>query len=256
MLKKLFISIFILCTYAQTKELKLGAGLSFISIPEYIGSSLQEQYILPYPYIYYESEYFTIEKNKLFNHLYNSPNFVIDLSFSGTLPVKSDSRSLRYNMEQLDPTLEVGPNFIYKLFNFNDESYLSIELPIHSVFSVSFSDQSNEGFITNPNLYLEYYFNKKTKLELSTGPTFATKEYYNYFYEVKAKDVTSRRVEYHPSSGYGGWKNTIGLSVGKNNIWYGAFIRHYNLTNVKFTDSPLVNKNSSLFYGAAISYVF
>ncbi len=260
MLKILFVVLAILLNQLQAKQtnqLKLGAGFSFISVPEYIGSSRQKQYIFPYPYIYYDSENLTIEKNMIFNHLYQSKDFDIDLSFSGTLPVKSDSNSLRYNMEQLDPTLEIGPNFIYKLFHFTDnQSYISMELPIRSVWSVDFPNMHQKGYITNPNLYLNYYFDNYIQLELSTGPTFATKKYHNYFYEVTLKDVTVNRTEYHSKDGYGGWKNTIGLTYSQDNIWYGAFVRYYNLNNAEFIDSPLVNQNDALFYGMAVSYIF
>lgn len=260
MFKKILFIAVVLINYSEAKEsnhLNIGAGLSFISVPEYIGSSLQKQYILPYPYIYYDSEDFTIEKNMLFRHLYHSKNVLIDLSFSGTLPVKSDSESLRFNMEELDPTIEIGPNFIYKLFYFDDEkSYISIELPVRSVWSIDFTNIHQEGYISNPNIYSKYYINKDTQLELSTGPTFASKEYHNYFYEVTLKDKTVNRSEYHSKSGYGGWKTSIGITHEKNNIWYGAFVRYYNLNNAVFLDSPLVSNNSALFYGVAISYIF
>ena len=260
MFKIIFLTFIFLISQLQAKEpteLKLGVGLSLISMPGYIGSSVQKQYIFPYPYIHYESEYLTVEKNMLFNHLYHANNFDIDLSLSGTLSVKNDSNSPRYNMKQLDPTLEVGPNFIYKLFNFKDKkSYLSIELPVRAVVSIDFPDIHHEGYITNPNLYLKYYTAKDIQLELSTGPTFATKDYYNYFYEVTAKDVTAHRQEYHSIGGFGGWKSTSGLSYQNNNIWYGAFVRYYNLNNAKFIDSPLVNQHSAVFYGTAISYIF
>ncbi len=258
-LRILFITLVIFTNQLQAKqsrELKLGGGLGFISVPEYIGSSSQRQYTLPYPYIYYKSDDITIEKNMLFGHLYNKKDFLINLSISGTLPVKSDFSSLRYNMKQLDPTLEVGPNFIYKLVNFNEKSFLSIQLPLRAVWSIDFPTIQDEGFVTNPNLHLKHYLGKTFKIELSTGPTYATKEYYNYFYEVKTEDVTANRTEYHSKTGYGGWKSTVGLSCEKNKIWYGAFVRYYDLKNTTFVDSPLVEENHALFYGMAMSYIF
>jgi len=260
MLKIIFLILVVSINLLQAKEankLKFGTGLSFISVPEYIGSSSQKQYILPYPYVYYKSDDLTIENNELFSHIYNKKDFFIDISLSGTLPVKNDSSSLRYNMKQLDPTLEIGPNFIYNLLYFNNEtSYLSIKLPIRVIFSINFPNINHKGYITNPNLYLKYYFYKSVKIEISTGPTYATKEYHNYFYQVMPSDATIDRVRYNSKNGFGGWKTTTGFSYEKDNMRYGAFIKYYNLKNAVFLDSPLVNTNNSLFYGMFISYIF
>jgi outer membrane scaffolding protein for murein synthesis (MipA/OmpV family) len=260
MLKILLITLVIFIYQLEAKnnsELKLGAGFSFISVPEYIGSSSQKQYIVPYPYIYYKNNDITFEKNILFGHIYRKNDFSIDLSMSGTLPVKSDYSSLRYGMAQLDPTLEIGSNFIYKLFNFtNTHNYISIKLPIRTVFSLKLLNTHQQGYITNPNLYFQYYINQFIKLELSTGATYGTKKYHNYFYEVNSEDTTINRIEYHTKSGFGGWKTTAGLSYEKDNIWYGTFIRYYDLQNTIFLNSPLVDTNHSLFYGIALSYIF
>lgn len=252
------ITIFLNQLFAEeSNKLKLGVGLSSLWVPEYIGSSVQKQYILPYPYIYYASEKLTVEKNMLFGHLYNSKDFDIDLSFSGTLPVRSDSHSLRYGMQQLDPTIEIGPNFIYTLYNFEDNySYLSVELPIRSVWSVDFPNMHHIGYITNPNMNLNYYFQTHLQLEVNTGPTFATKDYHNYFYKVSSFDITSKRPEYNGAGGYSGWKSSVGVSYEKGNVWYGAFVKYYNLSNAIFMDSPLVEQNNAIFYGVAISYIF
>jgi len=256
---KIFTVLIVFCNLLFAKEissLRVGAGMSFVSLPEYIGSAEQKNYIFPYPYVYYNSENFTLEENTLFRHLYHSENFVVDLSFSGTLPVESDKDSLRYGMKKLDPTLEIGPNFIYKLVYFNETSYLSLELPIRTVFSIDFPKMKSQGYLTNPNLYIKYFIQQNLKIELSTGPTFANKKYYNYFYEVKQNDVTVKRKKYQSKSGYGGWKSTIGISQENDKIWYGGFMRYYDLTNAKYIDSSLVNDSKALFFGVAISYIF
>ncbi len=242
----------------ENTNLNLGGGIAYISLPEYIGSSGQKNYLVPYPYIYYTSKNLTIEKNTIFNHLYRSANFEIDISLSGTLPVKDSIHSLRTGMKQLDPTLEIGPNFIYKLIHFEDKKgYLSFEMPIRIILSTDFSDLNHQGYVTNPNLYIKYYLQHTSQIEFSSGPSYNTRKYNNYFYEVTSNDMTEKREEYHSKGGYGGWKTTLGLSsTAFENIWLGAFIRYYNLNHAVFTDSPLVSKENALFYGLAFSYIF
>ncbi len=259
MIKLWFILFVVYCIGLQAEDnttKKLGIGISFISLPEYIGSSVQKNLFFPYPYIYYDSDNLTIEKNKVFGHLYSN-DFNIDLSLSGTMPVKNDDNSLRYEMKQLDPTLETGIKFIYKMVYFkNTNSYISIELPIRTVWSVDISNTNNIGYITDPNLHINYYFTNLLQLQLTFGPVFATKKYYNYFYEVTSKDTTPTREKYSSQSGYGGWRNTIGIAYEEKSFWYGAFIKYYNLKDSKFENSPLVDKSSAVFYGLAISYIF
>jgi outer membrane scaffolding protein for murein synthesis (MipA/OmpV family) len=230
-----------------------GIGMSYINIPEYIGAKNTTQYVLPYPYIYYSSKKITIEKNSLFKHIYNSKKFKIDMSFSGTVPVKSTIDSLRYGMEDLDLTLEAGPNFIYKYIRIKNIN-IDFNLPIRGAFAIGNSIDTI-GYLYNPNISFRYY-KYQLEFEAQIGVSYANKDYYNYFYEVTQKDRTSNREIYSSKSGFGGYKSSIGFSYLTKHMFYGGFIRYYDLKNAVFKDSSLVNSNHATFVAFKIGYIF
>jgi outer membrane protein len=252
----LICAILLLNVEAKEKSvLKIGSGVSFISIPEYIGSSNQKSFLLPYPYIYYKNKNTTIEKNKIFKHLYKKNNVKIDISISGTIPVESRINSLRYGMNNLDPTIEVGPNFIFGVLK-NNSSFVNIEFPLRTIWSVNLSNINSLGYNFSPNIYIKYFLNTYFELNIRSGFTFASKKYNNYFYEVKDKYMTQNRDKYQSYSGYTGYKNTFSLLYRNKNILVSSFARYYDLKEVVFKNSPLVSSSYSLFYGMAISYIF
>jgi len=259
-LYKIFFFLFLSLISIEAKEKTVqavGMGISYISLPEYIGSSNQQQFLLPYPYIYYKSEKLTIKKNKISNHLYKKANQAIDISFSGTVPVKCDKDSLRYGMIDLDPTFEVGPNFIHKLYKFEDKkSYINIEFPVRTVWAVNLKHIRSIGYNFSPNIYLKYFYSDNLTMSFSSGPTFATSKYNDYFYAVNNESVNNSREEFNSSGGYTGLKNSIVFSYEKDKLIMSSFLRYYDLENVKFENSPLVSKKNAFFYGMFLSYVF
>jgi len=251
---KLLILFICLNTFIIASNLTKGIGVASINIPEYIGSSNSKVLVVPFPYIDYKSKTLNIKKNRLFNNLFLSNLMKIELSLSGTIPVKSDISSLRYNMEDLDPTLEIGPNFIFNLLEQNNY-LLTFELPLRSIFSVNSKKIDYIGLNLTPKVVFEYEYNYLT-IFLSTGPTFSNKKYNNYFYEVKSYDSTLIRPMYNSSGGYSGWKSSIGISITKNEFYYGAYVRYYNLSNAKFENSPLVDTKKAIFAGLSCAYIF
>jgi len=255
-MKKLIFSLLFIITILNGKDdyrLDYGIGVAYINIPEYIGAKNTIQYVLPYPYIYYSSKKLTIEKNSLFKHIYNSKKFKIDMSFSGTVPVKSDSDSLRYGMDDLDLTLEAGPNFIYKYLRYDNVS-IDLNLPIRAAFSVG--DSINYiGYLYNPNISLRYYIND-LEIEAQAGVVYADDNYYSYFYDVDTNDVTNTRYQYSSKSGFGGYKTSIGFSYIQKDMFYGGFIRYYDLSDAVFKDSSLVDSNHATFVAFKIGYIF
>jgi len=255
MIKQLLVLLLIFSTLNSKENYTLdyGIGIAYINIPQYIGAKNTLQYTLPYPYLYYSSKKVTIEKNRLFKHIYNSKRIKIDMSFSGTVPVKSDEESLRYGMKDLDLTLEAGPNFIYKYIRVKNIN-IDFNLPIRAAFKIG-NSIDNIGYLYNPNISFKYY-KYKFEFEAQIGASYANDNYYNYFYEVKSKDVTSSRYEYSSKGGFGGYKSSIGFSYLTKHMFYGGFIRYYDLKNAVFKDSSLVNSNHAIFVAFKIGYIF
>ncbi|NQY25210.1 MAG: MipA/OmpV family protein [Campylobacteraceae bacterium] len=255
MKKILILLIFAMSLFGkETSSLTYGLGLGFISVPSYIGSKERKNLFLPFPYIEYRSDKININRDEIYSDYFKTQKSKVQLSLRGMLPVKSKD-SKREGMDDLDATLEVGPNFIYHLKQ-NKMSSLDLEFPVRAVFSVGSSGIRYQGYLANVNLHYKEEFSNNIKLTLKTGLVWGDSDYHNYFYEIKKNDVTSNRSEYHASSGYGGWQNSIGLSKKDDKFWYGMFVKYYNLDKVSYSKSPLVETKSALFYGLAFSYLF
>jgi len=93
-------------------------------------------------------------------------------------------------------------------------------------------------------------------IELETGPVWADARYHNYLYGVASDFATTNRPQYEATGGYSGYKTSIGLVKSFKNIELGAFARHYSLIHSRFSKSPLKEKNSALYGGFYLAYIF
>ena len=254
---KLFIGIFFVFTFLQSSEkveLSYGIGAGFLSAPEYIGSKKTKSYFLPFPFFEYKTDKVNISRDKIDAKFIDTKKYKIYLSLRGMLRVNSKN-TLRVGMPNLPATLEIGPNFIYSIFKDKNNS-LNFEIPLRAVFAVSSRKIFYTGYLTNLNFDFNQKLYNNIKLTFKTGIVFADKKYNNFYYSVSNKYVTSKRSEYYSNFGYSGWQNSLGISKKDKNIWYGAFVKYYDLSNVVYKESPLYESKSALFYGFAFSYLF
>jgi outer membrane scaffolding protein for murein synthesis (MipA/OmpV family) len=254
MIKYILITILFFTSLYSKNNSTYGLGTSFISAPLYIGSKKTNSYILPFPYIEFKSKYFNVDRNKIYNNLYNSEKVKVEISLRGVLPVESKD-SAREGMPNLDPILEFGPKYSYSLYK-NNDSRVSLELPLRATFTVGDELFEYKGYTSNINIkYKNKVFNNY-KISYTFGLSYNSEKINNYYYEVKPQYTNKNRIEYKTSSGYGGFHNSFAFTKKTKSLWYGAFIKHYYLDGVVFEKSPLYEKNNALFYGFAISYLF
>lgn len=257
MLKKLILVFltFLLISFANAKDnFVFGLGMSVLSTPAYIGSEKQNLTILPFPYIEYTGEYFSIDRDKIYNEFYNTEKMQLELSLRGMLPSKSEDTA-RVGMPDLDAMAEIGPKLTYNLFAKHD-SKINLEIPIRAAFSVGDNLFEYQGYFSSLDLNYENYIFSNFKINYVTGFGFSDKRINNYYYEVDSKYVNANRSEYHSKSGYSDFHNTFSITKKENSFWYGAFIKHYYLDSAVYEDSPLVETKSSIFSGLAFSYLF
>lgn len=254
MKKQLLLILLVLSSsFAQEEKLEMGAAIGYINYPSYIGSKSRINKTLPFPYIYYQSDKVSLTRSGLKAKLFNYDRLHLGMSISGMLPVESDG--LRTGMNKLMPALEVGPEIEWNLLS-SETSQLNFKFPLRGAIATDFSDTNFIGYLFEPKLSYSYKDNQ-SKLTLSVGPVFATKDYFDYYYEVKPEYVTTTRNQYStPKKGYGGFRYSVGYSYKIKNYWFGSFVRYYNINNAVFRDSPLVETNKAFFYGASFAYIF
>lgn len=239
---------------------ELGVGVGGLTIPDYRGSDQQRAYAFPIPYFVYRGEIFQVDREKVRGLFFKTDRIELDVSLSGSVPVKSGDNKARENMPDLDPTLELGPQ-LNVLLTQSEKLRLRLHLPARAVFAIDtgFRTAEQAGWIINPILNLDI---KDTfpgigwNLGLSGGPLWASSQYHQYFYGVDEAFATPSRPAYSAPGGYSGTQFTVSLSKRFAKIWVGAFVRLFDLNGAAFEDSPLLRQNFSVTAGLGVSWIF
>jgi outer membrane protein len=252
-MKKLLLLATLYGVCLNASELDLGIGAGVMSYPDYLGSDHANALYIPLPYISYVSEDLEIDGNGVKAELFDINNLSLRLSLSGSVPVKSSG--VRKGMYDLDPSVEIGPALVYTLYDKEGLS-LKIDAPIRAIISSDFKGLDYRGYIYDPKLSIEYNFGDGYHFQLHTGGVFADSKYHNYIYGVKLKHSKKGRPYYKTDAGYSGYKTSMGIEKKFKNLWFGTFVRHYSLTGSIFRSSPLTVKNSAIYGGLFVAYLF
>jgi len=234
-------------------ELDLGIGVGYIYYPDYLGAKHLNSTILPFPFIDYHSEKLDIDQDGLKQQLLQIDGLSLRLSMNGSLPIKSSG--VREGMENLNPSIEIGPALVYHLYK-SDGVIIKLDFPIRAVISSDFKTNiKHRGYKCDPKITLDYKFNGYL-FQFQTGGVWADSRFHNYIYGVNSSSVTANRKLYIAEAGYSGYKTSIGISKKFKNIWIGVFMREYNLEGAVYSSSPLKEQNHALYGGVFVSYLF
>ena len=246
---------------------ELGIGATAVHIPHYIGADDARDYALPFPYFVYHGKRWNVDRNFIYGKLLERGHLKIDLSLAGTPPVDSDDNDARAGMPDLDATGEIGPSIQYTLRHDNgqhddgqlDETIWRADLAIRKVVGTDFSHLDDAGHTFSPQIYFSQRWLSEDKarwqFESTFGPVYGDDRYHDFFYEVTPQYATAEREAYSPDGGFGGWRLAAGMTRRKDNFWFGAFLRYYDLSDAVFVDSPLVKHEHSLLVGVAFAWI-
>ena len=235
---------------------ELGAGLGLLSIPDYRGSAERRDYVLPIPYFVYRGEVLQVDREKVRGLLYKGEHYEWDLSMGANVPVRSRDNAARSGMPDLDPTVEVGPQWSYKWRG--DAAAVTLRLPVRKVLALDFPHLRDAGAVFTPSIAYDADVQPVQGLHgsVSTGPLFGDRKYFDYYYGVTAAQAAPGRPAWAAKSGYGGWQLTGTLTRRFQNFWVGGFVRGDYLGGAAFDDSPLVKKRMSVMGGIGVSWIF
>lgn len=239
---------------------ELGLGAAAISFPDYRGSDERTNYLLPLPYFVYRGEFLKADRQRVRGLFFKSARAELDVSISGSVPVKSDNNQARRGMPDLDPTLEIGPSLNLKLFDSADKNHtLELRLPLRSVLATDFHDVKYQGLVFHPQLNLDnrnFLGYHGLNLGVAAGPLFANRRYHHFIYGVDPAYATAARPAYQGRGGYAGTQFVTALSKRFPSYWVGGFLKYDNLTGAAFDDSPLAKSKTGFTAGVGISWVF
>ena len=239
---------------------ELGAGAAVVNFPDYRGSDERHTYPLPIPYVIYRGETLKVDRQKVRGLLFETRLAELDMSASGSIPVKSDDNHARRGMPDLDPTLEVGPSLnVFLDRSAGSRATLELRLPVRTILSSDFTEVSYRGLLFHPHLNLalkDVIPGPGWNLGLVIGPVFATRKYHDYFYSVAPQFALPDRPAYEAHGGYSGTAFIAALSKRFDRYWFGAFFKADSLHGAAFESSRLVKQKSALSGGVAAAYVF
>lgn len=241
---------------AETKPLwEVGLGVAPTTFPDYRGSSRQQAYLLPLPYVVYRGDIFRADREGIRGLLVDWPLLSVDVSIDGAVPVSSDHDSARAGMEDLAPVFEAGPSVNWLLHQ-GEHTRWRIRMPVRAGIATDFDRVRHVGWRVQPMLSV----NLREVLGgwdigISAGPQFSSRPYQAYYYDVSAADATGDRPAYRAPGGFGGAALTLSASRRFERLWAGAFVRYQNLEGARFQDSPLVETRHAVMAGAGIAWI-
>lgn len=236
---------------------EIGAGVAVLSMPDYRGADERRTYTLPLPYVVYRGEFLQIDRERIRGLFYRGERSEWDVSVGAAVPVRSDSNRARAGMPDLDPTVEVGPQWSYRLHQ-DQRMKLTLRLPLRAVLAVKPGQVRDVGTVFTPVIAVDRGNHPWPgwSASVATGPVFGDQRYFQYYYGVSSAEATPSRPQWTANSGYGGWQLTATLSKRFNDVWFGAFLRADHLGGAAFESSPLVREKTSWMAGVGVAWVF
>lgn len=237
---------------------EVGGGVAAISFPDYRGSASRRSYLLPVPVLVYRGDIFQIDREKMRGLLFKSDRAELDISISGSVPVRSDGSEgnrVREGMPDLDPSLELGPSLNVWLAK-TESARLALRLPLRAVITSDFRSVHSAGVLANPNLNLDLKPIQGWRLGLVAGVLFADHKYHDHFYGVAPEFARHGRAAYRAPGGYSGAQFIAALSRRFEPVWVAGFVKFDALNGAAFASSPLVERRNNVSVGIAVTWVF
>jgi len=215
--------------------------------------------VLPFPYFVFHSKYLDVNRDRVRGKLFAGGRLSLDVDFGGSVAVDSSRDRERARMPDLDWIGEAGPALRYRIWESDgDDTRLEGVLPVRKAVSARGLDLHDRGWTVDPRIEIAHiiggdahYFSTDAGLSVLR----ADQKYYDYIYGVAPQYATPTRSPYTPDGGYGGYTLSLGTSLRRDAVVYGAFLRYTDLNGAVFAASPLVSRLHELSFGFAVSWI-
>jgi MipA family protein len=248
----------LICSAEPRPLWEFGLGVGAFSVPDYRGSDESRGYVLPFPYLVYRGDFLRVDREGPRAILVETLRAELDLSFGGSLPVKSRGNRARQGMPDLDPTLEVGPQLNWTLLGTRRaQSRLDLRLPARLVATtdLGLTHLHYAGHVFYPHLEWIVPLGR-WELEAEGGALYGSRRFHRYFYGVDAQYATPERPAYDARGGYSGAVLSANLTRRFAKLWAGCFLTYDRVRGAVFDDSPLVKRGSGVSAGFALAWMF
>ncbi|MEC9375541.1 MAG: MipA/OmpV family protein [Pseudomonadota bacterium] len=227
--------------------------------PSYPGSKESQFDFVPLPFPIYRGEILRIgdETGKPISaRLLESSRFRLDLDFGMNFSVDSEDIDARSGMPDLDILLEAGPELEIKLSDSFAKGNLVLALQTRGAWSFDEFNSTSRGVIGSTELqYKKMLRDSGSEFKIRVTPSWANKDYMNFFYGVDEEYESSFRKPYSAKSGYLGTRISMSLKKplsDKLEFRTGASIGLYNGAandgSPLFTDKKTYSGYIALFW--------
>ncbi|MBK1614045.1 hypothetical protein CKO44_11265 [Rubrivivax gelatinosus] len=230
-----------------------GLGATALRLPHYRGAAESSTWLLPLPWFVYRGERLRADRDGARALLFDTGRAEFDLGFAAGTPTRSDDDRARRGMDDLEPTVEVGPRLRLALAEGRGWK-TELRLPVRAVIGVDRSP-SLLGWTAAPSLALDGE-HAGWGWGLQAGPIWGDRRLHRHYYEVRADEAAPGRPAYAAAGGYAGWQATAALSRRAGAWWLAGFVRADSVAGAAFADSPLVRRTNNVGAGIALVRVF
>lgn len=234
---------------------ELGVAIAYSQLPDYLGSSRERHYLVPFPYLTYQSDKLTIARNEAVGKLWQRDNWSLNLNFAGALPVNSEDNGLRQGMPDLHWMAEFGPRLDYQILQ-SATQQITLQFPLRKAIATDIQHWQSTGWRFEPRIVLQQHLSEQLRLTSQLAALWSSAQYHQYLYGVSADYATPTRPFYQANGGFSGWRASLGVSWRYQNWWLGAFSRYDNIQQASFTDSSLVQQHNNVSFGLAFAWIF
>jgi outer membrane scaffolding protein for murein synthesis (MipA/OmpV family) len=242
----------------QSGYWELGAGVSYLQSPYYLGSDESKNYVLPFPHVLVRSEKLSIDRNNVRGHLISTECLKFDMSFSAAIKVDSEDSRLRQGMPDLDYILEAGPALKWLLKGeFNGPHRLTLDIPLRAAMVTDFDSAEAIGWRILPTLHWHHVLSGSGvwRIDNRLRLMYASRDFHDYLYSVDESYVTAERPYYRANEGFSGWQYRFTLRHRKGDRSMGFYLAYSNIADAVYSDSPLVAENDNFSGGVFVSWV-
>ena len=236
-----------------------GIGVAGLHFPDYRGSDQSHNYALPAPYFVYRGEILKADRHGLRGVLFNSDWIDLNMSVGASLPVDSSKNRAREGMDDLRPSIEMGPSLDITLWRAADRrAKLDLRLPLRGAVTVESSPRFIGGqFFPHINIDVHDPMGfGGWNLGVLAGPVFIDQRQAHYFYSVPMRDATAQRPAYDARGGFAGTELLVAVSKRFPKFWVCGFARYDSLNGAKFEASPLATSKRYFAAGLGVSWIF
>ncbi len=243
----------------QTMQLEMGLGIGALRFPDYPGADEHRTLLLPFPYIVYHSRYLDVNREQVRGKLLSGKRLSLEVDFAGSVAVDSSRDQERRGMPNLGWIGEAGPALRYQIWsNHTENMHISVVLPVRIAVSADALNLHYRGEVLEPRLELVNDIgdgDRILNLNTSLSVLYGSRDYFQYIYGVPLQYATIVRPAYNAPGGYGGYRISLGGSLQRGSIVYGAFIAYVNFNGAAFVNSPLVSRAQDSSFGIMVAWI-